>query len=62
MALESGTGACRDRLESTDEYVMAMKAAADFSSSWRQSPGVQLAILISDPLVQFGFEAGDRCL
>jgi hypothetical protein len=27
MALESGTGACRDRLQATDEYVAAMKAA-----------------------------------
>jgi hypothetical protein len=28
MALESGTGACRDQLQATDEYVAAMKAAA----------------------------------
>jgi hypothetical protein len=28
MALESGTGACRDRLKATDEYVAAMRSAA----------------------------------
>ena len=33
MALESGTGACRDRLTATDEYVAAMKAAGKIGQS-----------------------------
>jgi hypothetical protein len=33
MALESGTGACRDRLQFTDDYVAALRAEGEIGQS-----------------------------